>query len=200
MLSFTGRVVNCHDTHCLSTFGFLSHWHGDRCVSPMQQVCVCYYACTVPCSTNILYSTVTNYASLRIVCAKEFLPHFLWLQCCTTSGMSCLFAILFHHCHCFLNSHPPLLPWSMVRDHFRSVAYAHCFPSFCNLQFSHPLSTAFFFHYFFSHKHSWLLFLPFMLSLPFSVMWLCAMYTTAISSHFPSSPLFPGTVIGGDHR
>ena len=45
-LSFTGCIIDSHNSCCHFTFGFLSHWHGDRYVS-VQQVCVLCQYCKI---------------------------------------------------------------------------------------------------------------------------------------------------------
>ena len=48
---------------------------------PVWEVCVHYYAFTVPCTiTNVLYSTVTFYTSMRMNGPKNSLRHFMWLR------------------------------------------------------------------------------------------------------------------------
>ena len=144
----------------------LTWWPMCVCVCTAS-MCVYYYACTVPCNTNILYSN-----KLRMLAhgPRKGFPPSLSVAAMLYNSSSCLFGIIIHHCCHFSNSHPLLLPWSMVRDHFHSVMYVHLFPFFRNLQVFRPLLHVFFFPYFCSHKHSWLLFLLVMLSFLFTVM------------------------------
>ena len=69
-----------HDTVVVSSHFafFLADMVTDVCLPQTRAATACthYYPCTVPCSIYVLYSMVTNYASLCLVCANVLLPSF----------------------------------------------------------------------------------------------------------------------------